>query len=90
MITEKIDQNEEFINPNINYSVLMSKLKTRITNLEEDFSVIQDPILKGMALNEIISLRKTYFDYLKVDLELQHLVLSNPDIYNNGDKDESI
>ena len=88
MITQRIEPTEEFYNPNINYDVLMSKLRSRIINIEEDVKNIKDPIVKGFAEQELISLREKYFDYMKTDLELQHLVLSNPDIYNKGDGDE--
>ena len=68
----------------------MKKLSNRIIDLENDILNISDPIVKGFALKELISLRERYFDYLKVDMELQHMVLSNPDIYGEGEKDESI
>lgn len=84
MITQRIDDEEEFLNPNINYDVLMSKLKNRILDLEEDVKNIKDPIIRGYALKDLVETRERYFDYLKIDLELQHLVLSNPDIYNKG------
>ena len=87
MITQRIDDEEEFLNPNINYDVLMSKLRNRILDLEEDVRNIKDPIIKGYAFRDLIETREKYFDYLKIDLELQHLVLSNPDIYNKGGDD---
>ena len=90
MITKRIDPIEEFTNPNVNYDVLMKKLSNRIIDLENDVLNISDPIVKGFALKELISLRERYLDYLKVDMELQHMVLSNPDIYGEGEKDESI
>lgn len=89
MITQKIEENEEFYNPNINYDILMSKLKTRIVALEEDIGNIKDPILKGYALKTLIELREKYFDYMKIDLELQHLVLTNPDVYNKNSGEEN-
>lgn len=82
MITQRIDPIEEFQDPNINYSVLMSRLSKRIIDLEEDFQNTKDPIVKGFIFKEILETRKEFFDYLKVDLELQHLVLTNPDAYN--------
>lgn len=85
MITQKIDSEEEFINPNVNYNVLMSKLRAKIINLEQDVVNIQDPNVKGYAYQELLKTRKEYFNYLKVDLELQHLVLSNPEIYERGE-----
>lgn len=90
MITQRIDPTEEFANPNVNYDVLMRKLSNRIVNLEADISAISDPIVKGFALKELMSLREKYFDYLKIDMELQHMVLSNPDIYGEGEKNEDI
>ena len=89
MITQRIDENEEFYNPNLNYDILMNKLRKRILDLEEDTKNIKDPIVRGYAFQELISLREEYFNYLKIDLELQHLVLSNPEIYrNDGEKNE--
>lgn len=90
MITQRIDPSEEFSNPNVNYEVLMKKLSSRIIDLESDITVISDPIVKGFAVKELIALRQKYFDYLKIDMELQHMVLSNPDIYGEGEKDEDI
>lgn len=82
MITQKIDNDAEFVNPNINYDVLMKKMRKRIEVLELDVNNINDPAVKAFAEKEILALRQKYFDYLKIDLELQHLVLSNPEIYN--------
>lgn len=90
MITQRIDPSEEFTNPNVNYDVLMKRLSSRIIDLENDIINISDPVVKGFALKELMSLREKYFDYLKVDMELQHMVLSNPEIYGEGEKDESI
>lgn len=87
MITRRIDPAEEFTNPNVNFDVLMKKISNRIITLEEDFNNVEDPVVKGFILQEIILLREKYFDYLKVDIDLQHLMLSNPDIYG-GDKDD--
>lgn len=89
MITERIDPDEEFYNPNINYDVLMSKLRNRIIDLEADSLVVSDVKVKAFIQDELISLRKEYFNYLKIDLELQHLVLSNPEIYGE-EKNENI
>lgn len=89
MITERIDPDEEFYNPNINYDILMSKLKNRILDLENDLLVVSDPKVQTFIQDEVISLRKEYFNYLKIDLELQHLVLSNPDVYGE-EKNENI
>ena len=50
--------------------------------LELDVNNINDAAVKAFAEKEILALRQKYFDYLKIDLELQHLVLSNPEIYN--------
>lgn len=90
MITQKIDPEEEFNNPNINYMILMSKLSNRIITLEADLKVVQDNAVKGYIEKELIDIRKEYFGFLKTDLELQHLVLSNPDIYNKGEENEDI
>lgn len=81
MITQQIDVTEEFANPNVNYDVFMKKLKNRIITLEEDINNIKDAKVKGFAEEEVTKLRQKYFDYLKIDLELQHLMLSNPEIY---------
>lgn len=86
MITQKIDEVEEFINPNINYDVMMSKIRNRILNLESDIQNVQDPVVKGFATEELIKLRKEYFDYLVVDLKLQHMMLTNPEVYNKEEK----
>lgn len=93
MITQKIDANEEFYNPNLNYEVLMKKMQKRIETLELDITQIKDTAVKAFAEKELMALRQTYFDYLKTDLELQHLVLSNPEIYGGNkevEKDEII
>lgn len=84
MISQKISPEEEFMDPNINYDVLMNKLKIRIMNLEDDIKVIKDPIVKSYAYDDLMKTRKEYFNYLKIDLELQHLVLTHPEIYKGG------
>lgn len=85
MITQRIEPSEEFKNPNVNYQILMNKLSNRILLLEEDLKNAQDLIVKGFIEQELLDARKEYFNYLKIDLELQHLVLSNPEIYGRGD-----
>ena len=90
MITRRIDPAEEFTNPNVNFDVLMKKISNRIITLEEDFNNVEDPVVKGFILQEIILLREKYFDYLKVDIDLQHLMLSNPDIYGGNEDDEEV
>lgn len=82
MITQRIDPDEEFQDPNINYSVLMSKLSKNILDLEEDFQNVKNPAVKGFIHEQILKARREFFDLLKVDLELQHLVLTNPDAYH--------
>ena len=64
MITRRIDPAEEFTNPNVNFDVLMKKISNRIITLEEDFNNVEDPVVKGFILQEIILLREKYFDYL--------------------------
>lgn len=92
MITQKIQNDEEFFNPNINYQVLMSVIKKRILVLEDDIKNIKDSKIRGMAEKEMFELRKQYFDYLKVDFELQHMMKTNPDVYglNGGEENEDI
>lgn len=89
MITQKIDNEEEFMDPNLNYDVLMTQMKNRIQILELDYQNVEDHYIKGVIKKEIISLRKEYFDYLKVDFDLQHTIRSNPEIYG-GSKNENI
>lgn len=86
MITERIEPDDEFLDPNVNYRILMSILQNRILVLEKDFENVQDASVKGYIQQELFDARKEYFNYLKIDLELQHLVLSNPDIYGAGDE----
>lgn len=85
MITQRIEPSEEFKNPNVNYQILMNKLSNRILLLEEDLKNAQDLIVKGFIEQELLDARREYFNYLKIDLELQHLILSNPEIYGIGD-----
>ena len=84
---QRIDIEKEFLDPNLNYEILLRKLRSRIINLEYDVKEIKDPIVKGFAEKELIKMRETYFGYLKTDLELQHLMLTNPEIYGRDDKD---
>lgn len=90
MITQEIEIAEEFSNPNVNYNVLMSELRTRINNLEKDLKSVKDPVVKGFVQDELIKVREKYFGYLKIDIELQHLMLSNPEIYGGGNPDETV
>ena len=48
----------------------MSKLRTRINTLENDFKSVDDSIVKGFIQKELFKLRKEYFGYLKIDIEL--------------------
>lgn len=88
MITQKIDNEEEFLDPNVNYSVLMNQIKNRIQTLELDYQSVKDPYIKGIIKKEIISLRKEFFDYLKVDFDLQHTIRSNPNIYGGNNNED--
>lgn len=90
MITQKIEIEEEFSDPNVNYNVLMSKLRTRINTLENDFNNVDDSIVKGFIQEELFQLRKEYFGYLKIDIELQHMMLIHPEVYGGGNIDENI
>ena len=87
MITQRIEPSEEFKDPNVNYQILMTKLSTRILLLEKDLKNVQDSIIKGFVEQELLDARREYFNYLKIDLELQHLVFSNPEIYGIGDNE---
>ena len=88
MITQKIDNEEEFLDPNINYSVLMNQIKNRIQTLELDYQNVEDHYIKGIIKKEIISLRKEFFDYLKVDFDLQHTIRSSPNIYGGNNNED--
>ena len=90
MITQKIEIEEEFSDPNVNYNVLMSKLRTRINTLENDFNNVDDSIVKGFIQKELFKLRKENFGYLKIDIELHHMMLIHPEVYGGGNIDENI
>ena len=85
MINQKISNDDEFYDTNINFGILLNKRRRRIENLEHDVETIEDPRVRGFAYQELLEERQKYFDCLKTDLELQHMVLSD-----EGMKDEDI
>ncbi len=64
---------EEFINPNRNFEVLMMELRDRIEKIRLDIIHINDPELKGIAENLYIDLKIKYFKLMRDDLHLQKM-----------------
>lgn len=67
----KISQDEEFLDPNVNYRILMAELRERIVKLQHDINNIQDEVILGLAQKEYTDLKIRYFKLLRDDLFLQ-------------------
>lgn len=56
---------EEFMNPDTNYMILMEELRARIMNIQLDMQSIRDPEIKGFAEKKYTKLKIEYFRLLK-------------------------
>lgn len=91
-----ITPDEEFLNPEINYRILLSELRQKLETLQEDLSKIQDPAVLGFAEKQYLHYKERYFNILVYDLDLKHreVIRNNLDgiadaIFNSqGDRDE--
>lgn len=71
----RIPMDQEFINPNVNYRILIIELRERIMNLQHDRNAIKDPELRGYAEKLYFNLKQEYFNLLSKDLSLQHQMI---------------
>jgi tyrosine-protein phosphatase YwqE len=68
---ESVSPNEEFLDPNMNYRILLTELRERLQNLQHDIEAIQDQEVKGLATQIYTDLKIQYFKLLRDDLYLQ-------------------
>jgi hypothetical protein len=68
---ESVSPNEEFLDPNMNYRILLTELRERLQNLQHDIEAIQDQEIKGLAIQIYTDLKIQYFKLLRDDLYLQ-------------------
>ena len=78
-----ITAEEEFLDPNINYRVLLAEVREELETLQQDLQNIQNPQLKGYAKKMYIDLKIKYFKLLRDDLTLQ-VRYSNQQILENA------
>lgn len=64
---------EEFLDPNRNFTIVMIELRQRIERLQLDILHITDEELKGIAVKMYTDLRLKYFDMMSKDLQLQFM-----------------
>ena len=69
---QSINFDEEFVNPNVNYAILLTELRQQIETLQTDMAAIQDPSVLGFAQQLYVDRKVKYFNLLKMDLDMQH------------------
>lgn len=69
---ESFSNDEEFLNPNLNYQILLAELRERIEKIQKDMLVIQDHEVMGAAQQIYTELKLEYFRLMRDDLDLQH------------------
>lgn len=69
---ESFSNDEEFLNPNLNYQILLTELRERIEKIQKDMLVIQDHEVMGAAQQIYTELKVEYFRLMRDDLDLQH------------------
>lgn len=69
---ESFSNDEEFLNPNLNYQILLAELRERIEKIQKDMLVIQDHEVMGAAQQIYTELKVEYFRLMRDDLDLQH------------------
>ena len=71
-MTTMITPDEEFLNPEINYKVLLSELRQKLERLQKDMQIIEDPTVFGFAEKLYLHYKEKYFSILVYDLDMQH------------------
>lgn len=82
-MTDDIDLTQEFNNPDVNFLILLQEMEQELRLIQLDLTQIKSPIVKGLAQEKYLQLKKEYFYLLAKDLELLKMYQTD-----NEDKEE--
>lgn len=80
---DDIDLTQEFNNPDVNFLILLQEMEQELRLIQLDLTQIKSPIIKGLAQEKYLQLKKEYFYLLAKDLELLKMYQTD-----NEDKEE--
>lgn len=69
-MSDDIDLTQEFNNPDVNFLILLQEMEQELRLIQLDLTQIKSPIIKGLAQEKYLQLKKEYFYLLAKDLEL--------------------
>lgn len=69
-MNDDIDLTQEFNNPDVNFLILLQEMEQELRLIQLDLTQIKSPIVKGLAQEKYLQLKKEYFYLLAKDLEL--------------------
>lgn len=82
-MSDDIDLTQEFNNPDVNFLILLQEMEQELRLIQLDLTQIKSPIVKGLAQEKYLQLKKEYFYLLAKDLELLKMYQTD-----NEDKEE--
>ena len=82
-MSDDIDLTQEFNNPDVNFLILLQEMEQELRLIQLDLTQIKSPIVKGLAQEKYLQLKKEYFYLLAKDLELLKMYQAD-----NEDKEE--
>lgn len=69
-MNDDIDLTQEFNSPDVNFLILLQEMEQELRLIQLDLTQIKSPIVKGLAQEKYLQLKKEYFYLLAKDLEL--------------------
>ena len=82
-MNDDIDLTQEFNSPDVNFLILLQEMEQELRLIQLDLTQIKSPIVKGLAQEKYLQLKKEYFYLLAKDLELLKMYQAD-----NEDKEE--
>lgn len=82
-MNDDIDLTQEFNSPDVNFLILLQEMEQELRLIQLDLTQIKSPIVKGLAQEKYLQLKKEYFYLLAKDLELLKMYQTD-----NEDKEE--
>ena len=82
-MSDDIDLTQEFNNPDVNFLILLQEMEQELRLIQLDLTQIKSPLIKGLAQEKYLQLKKEYFYLLAKDLELLKMYQTD-----NEDKEE--
>ena len=82
-MSDDIDLTQEFNNPDVNFLILLQEMEQELRLIQLDLTQSKSPIVKGLAQEKYLQLKKEYFYLLAKDLELLKMYQTD-----NEDKEE--